>query len=58
MTPKIVAIGAVLVLSGVLLGMNYPIADALWRGGPYALSPDTALCRFPNVPKLGPVGSR
>ena len=37
MTPKIVAIGAVLVLSGVLLGMNYPIADALW-GGPYGLS--------------------
>ncbi len=29
---------AVLGLGGVLLGMNYPIADALWRGGPYALS--------------------
>ncbi len=38
MTPKTVAIGAVLVLVGVLLGMNYPIAEALWRGGPYALS--------------------
>ena len=37
MTPKTVAIGAVLVVAGVLLGMTYPIADALW-GGPYALS--------------------
>ncbi len=38
MTPKAVAIVAALVLGGVLLGMNYPIADALWRGGPYGLS--------------------
>ncbi len=37
MTPKTVAIGAALVFGGVLLGMNYPIADALW-GGPYGLS--------------------
>ena len=37
MTLKTVAIGAALVVAGVLLGMNYPIADAL-RGGPYALS--------------------
>jgi len=29
---------AALVIGGVLLGMNYPIAEALWRGGPYALS--------------------
>jgi len=38
MTSKTIAIGAALALGGVLLGMNYPIADALWRGGPYALS--------------------
>ncbi len=38
MTLKTVVIGAVLVIGGVLLGMNYPIADAQWRGGPYALS--------------------
>ena len=37
MTPKTVAIGAALALAGVLLGMNFPIADALW-GGPYVLS--------------------
>ena len=35
MTPKTVAIGAALVVGGVVLGMNY--ADALW-GGPYGLS--------------------
>jgi hypothetical protein len=38
MTPKTVAIGTALVVAGVLLGMNYPIADTLWRGGPYGLS--------------------
>ncbi len=38
MTPKTVTIAAALAVVGVLLGMNYPIADALWRGGPYALS--------------------
>ena len=37
MTPKAVTIGAALVLGGALLGMNFPIADALW-GGPYGLS--------------------
>ena len=37
MTPKTVAIGAALVVAGVLLGMNYPIAEAQ-RDGPYALS--------------------
>ncbi len=38
MTPKTVAIGTALAVAGVLLGMNYPIAGALWRGGPYGLS--------------------
>ena len=38
MTLKIVAIGAALVLVGVLLGMNSPIAEAQ-RDGPYAISP-------------------
>ncbi len=37
MTPKIVAIGAALVLVGVLLGMKFPTAEAQ-RDGPYALS--------------------
>ncbi len=35
---RAVLLVAVLVVAGVLLGMNYPIADALWRGGPYELS--------------------
>ncbi len=38
MTPKTVTIAAALAVVGVLLGMNYPIADTLWRGGPYGLS--------------------
>ncbi len=37
MTSKTVAIGAALAFGGVLLGMNFPIADAMW-GGPYGLS--------------------
>ncbi len=37
MTPKTVAIGAALVLVGVLLGMNFSTAEAQ-RDGPYALS--------------------
>ena len=38
MTPKTVAIGAALALAGVLLGMNFPIAEVQPAGGPYALS--------------------
>ncbi len=38
MTPKTVAIGAVLALAGVLLGMNFPIAEAQRVDGPYALT--------------------
>ena len=38
MTPKTVAIGAALALAGVLLGMNFPIAEVQSAGGPYALS--------------------
>ncbi len=37
MTPKTAAIGAALAVAGVLLGMNYPIAEAQ-PDGPYALS--------------------
>ena len=42
MTPKTIAIGAALVVGGGLLGMTYPIADALW-GGPYGLSAGAGL---------------
>ncbi len=38
MTPKTVAIGAALALAGVLLGMNFPIAEVQPASGPYALS--------------------
>ena len=37
MTAKTVAIGVALVLVGVLVGLNVPIAEAQ-RGGPYAIS--------------------
>lgn len=37
MTPKTVTIAVVLAVGGVLLGMNYPIAEAQ-QDGPYALS--------------------
>ncbi len=37
MTPKTVAIGAALVLVGVLVGLNVPMAEAQ-RNGPYAFS--------------------
>ena len=37
MTAKTVAIGAALVLVGVLVGLNVPMAEAQ-RDGPYALS--------------------
>ncbi len=37
MTAKTVAIGVALVLVGVLLGLNVPMAEAQ-RGGPYAIS--------------------
>ncbi len=39
MTAKTVAIDVALVLVGVLVGMNVPIAEAQ-RGGPYAISGD------------------
>jgi hypothetical protein len=37
MTPKTVTIAAALAVGGVLLGMNYPIAEAQ-LDGPYVLS--------------------
>ena len=37
MTPKTVSIAVAIAVVGVLLGMNYPIAEAQ-QGGPYALS--------------------
>jgi len=41
MTPKTVTIAVALAVGGVLLGMNYPIAEAQ-QGGPYAISPGSA----------------
>ena len=37
MTPKTVTIAVAIAVGGVLLGMNYPIAEAQ-RDGPYGLS--------------------